>query len=229
VLLKPVVSVLAADKVEVVWNAHPAHDVVGYNIYRGLALMRTVKKGIPAAWKDNDPEYPKPMPVEVRDLPGLEKLNDKPVTETTFTDTKVNLTKKDQEPGAYKYHVYAYLIKAVNKLGSESGPSPYALTIPCEPTNVVNREKGTRAELKWDANPEQSIMGYGIYKLEGTWKIVRLTDEPLKATTFTHQGGANATRYWVVAVDVLGQEGQPSSPVWHQRSYKGFFPDEWHQ
>src|SRR5262249_55965103 len=177
-----------ADKVEVNWNAHPARDVVGYNIYRGLALMRTVKKGTPGAWKDNDPEYPEPAPVEVRDLPGLEKLNDMPVTATTFTDAKVNLTKKDQEPGEYKYHVYAYLIKAVNKLGCESGPSPYALTIPSEPTNVVNREKGTRAELKWDANPEKSIEGYRIYKLEGTWKIVRLTDESLQATTFTHQG-----------------------------------------
>jgi hypothetical protein len=176
-----------------------------------------------------NPEYPEPTPVEVRDLPGLEKLNDKPVTETTFTDAKVNLTQKDQEPGEYKYHVYAYFIKAVNKLRCERGPFPYVPTIPSEPTNVVNREKGTRAELEWDAKPEKPIEGYRIYKLEGTWKIVRLTDESLQATTFTHQGGTNATRYWVVAVDALGQEGQPSSPVWHQHSYKGFFPGEWHQ
>lgn len=229
VLLKPVVSVLAANKVEVSWNAHPARDVVGYNIYRGLALMRTVKKGTPAAWKDNDPEYLEPTPVEVRDLHDWKKLNDKPVTATIFTDAMVNLNQADREPGESKYHVYAYLVKAVNKLGSESGPSPYALTIPSEPTNVVNREQGNQADLKWDANPEKSIVGYRLYKLDGTWQIVRLTDELLKATTYRHAGGKSATRYWVVAVDALGQEGQPSSPVWHQHSYKGFFPGAWHQ
>src|SRR5262249_52764670 len=74
VLLKPVVSVLAANKVEVSWNAHPAKDVVGYNIYRGVGLMRTVKKGTPTAWKDNDPEYAEPMPVEVRDITDIHKL-----------------------------------------------------------------------------------------------------------------------------------------------------------
>jgi hypothetical protein len=56
---------------------------------------------------------------------------------------------------------------------------------------------------------------------------VRLTKEPIKETTFTHKSGQ--TRYWVVAVDALGQEGQPSAPVWHQRSYQGFFKGEWHQ
>jgi hypothetical protein len=68
-----------------------------------------------------------------------------------------------------------------------------------------------------------------MYKLEGTWNIVRLTDEPIKETTFTHKCGTSATRYWVVAVDALGQEGQPSSPVWANHSYPGFFTGDWHQ
>jgi hypothetical protein len=37
------------------------------------------------------------------------------------------------------------------------------------------------------------------------------------------------TRYWVVAVDALGQEGEPSAPAWDGQSYKGFYPGEWHQ
>ena len=123
--------------------------------------------------------------------------------------------------------VYAYIVRAVSRLGVESGPSPYALTIPSEPTSVFNREKGATAELKWAANPEQGIVGYRVYKLEGTWNIVCLTKEPTQATTFTHQSAP--TRYWIVAVDALGQEGQPSSPVWHQRRYAGFFAGPWHQ
>jgi hypothetical protein len=127
----------------------------------------------------------------------------------------------------YKYAVYAYIVRAVNRLGIESGPSPYALTIPSEPTSVFNREKGALAELKWTAKAEKGIAGYHVYKLEGTWNIVRVTREPIQATTFTQKSAQ--TRYWIVAVDVLGQEGVPSSPVWHQRSYAGFFGGEWHE
>ena len=129
--------------------------------------------------------------------------------------------------GDYRYAVHAYIVRAVNRLGVESGPSPYALTIPSEPMSVFNREKGALAELKWAANPEKGITGYHVYKLEGTWNIVRVTKEPIQATTFTHKSAQ--TRYWIVPVDVLGQEGAPSSPVWHQRSYAGFFSGEWHQ
>jgi hypothetical protein len=162
----------------------------------------------------------------VTDITGIRKLNDALLTGLSFTD-RVDLSKPLPESKGYKHAVYAYLVRAVNRLGVESGPSPYELTIPSEPTSVLNREKGATAELKWAANPEQGIAGYHVYKLEGTWNIVRVTKEPLRATTFTHKSAQ--TLYWVVAVDALGQEGQPSSPVWHQRSYAGFFPGEWHQ
>src|SRR5207302_1036095 len=119
---------------------------------------------------------------------------------------------------------------AVNRLGTESGPSPYALTIPSEPAHVFNREHGDTAELKWAANPEKGIAGYHVYKLgKSHWEIVRVTETPIQATTFSHKGGRNTTRYWVVAVDALGQEGQPSSPVWHHQRYQGFFKGDWHQ
>jgi len=230
VALKPVVSVLGPEKVEVTWNKHPAADVVGYNVYRGQVLMRAVKKGTPTAWKDNDPEYPEPMPVEVRDITEIRKLNDQPIPGTTFTDPQVNLTKKDPEPTELRHHVHAYIVRAVNRLGTESGPSPYALTVPSAPEHVLCRERGDTAELKWVANPERGIAGYRIYKLgKGHFEIVRVTDEPVKETTFSHAGGRNTTRYWVVAVDALGQEGEPSSPVWHNQSDKGFFQGEWHQ
>lgn len=227
VLLRPVVSVLGKDKVEVAWDAHPASDVVGYNVYRGVATIRTVKKGMPAAWKDNDPEYAEPMPVEVRDIANVRKLNDRPLSATSFADT-IDVGSPVPESGDYRFAVYAYLVRAVNRLGTESGPSPYALTIPSAPTGLLNREKSDMAELKWNGSPEKAIAGYHVYKLEGTWNIVRVTERPVKETTFTHRGGKGTTRYWVVAVDALGQEGEPSSPAWHNQSYRGFYKGEWH-
>jgi hypothetical protein len=227
VLIQPVVSVLDAGQVEVRWATHPAADVSGYNVYRGLVSLRSIQKGTPGAWKDNDPEYAQPTPVEVRDITEIRKLNDAPLTATTFTD-KVELNKTEPAAGEYRFHVYAYIVKAVNKLGTESGPSPYAMTLPSEPENVLCREAaGGTAELKWDASAEKGIAGYRIYKLKGTWEIVQVTPEPTKATTFSDKPGGQ-TRYWIVAVDALGQEGQPSSPVWYNRSYKGFFSGEWH-
>jgi fibronectin type 3 domain-containing protein len=228
VAVRPVVSVLAAGKVEVSWNAHPAADAIGYNVYRGVVTVKTIKKGEPRPWRDNDPEYPEPTPVEVRDVTDVRKLNSKPLAGTTFTDEGVDLAKPGPEAKDYKYAVYAYVVRAVNRRGGESGPSPYALTIPSEPANVLNRENGSAAELKWDPNPEKGIVGYRVYKLDGTWDIVRLTADPIRETTFAHKS-SGPTRYWVVAVDALGQEGQPSSPVWHGHRYEGFYEGEWHQ
>ena len=230
VLLKPIVSVLTTKRIEVRWNAHLAKDIAGYNLYRGIASVKAVKKGEPAAWKDNDPEYAEPMPVKVNDIANIQKLNRELLSArtTNFTDT-LDLTVKGTEAGDYKFAVHAYIVRAVNRLGVESGPSPYALTIPSEPVNFLCRERGDMAELKWDANPENGITGYRIYKLKGTWEIIPVTSELLRETTFTHKSGRSATRYWVVAVDALGQEGQPSSPAWANQSYRGFYEGEWHQ
>jgi fibronectin type 3 domain-containing protein len=228
VLLRPTVSVLARDRIEVTWSRHPASDVVGYNVYRGVATVRTVKEGSPGPWRDNDPRYAEPQVVEVLDITELKKLNAQLLVDTSCSDD-VDLGRKGPEAADYKYAVHAYVVRAVNRLGTESGPSPYALTIPSEPLNVLCREDGEVAELKWDPSAEKGVVGYHVYKLEGTWNIVRITSEPLSKTTLRHQAGKDATRYWVVAVDVLGQEGQPSSPAWFGHSHQGFFKGEWHQ
>jgi fibronectin type 3 domain-containing protein len=230
VLVKPVVSVLARDRIEVTWNAHPAPDVVGYNVYRGVAAVRTVTQGVQKPWSDNDPLYREPQVVGVRDITNIVKLNPAPLAATALTDTGVDLTQKGPEAGGYKFAVHAYIVRAVNRLGTESGPSPYALTIPSEPVNVLLKENGGTAEIRWDASPEKGIAGYRIYKLgSSVWEILGVTSDPIKATTFTHAPGSASTRYWVTAVDALGQEGQPSSEVWYGHSYKGFFTGEWHQ
>ncbi len=221
----PVVSVLAPDRVEVRWSPHPAPDVAGYTLYRGRASVRTVTKGTPSPWKDNDPEYAEPQVVRVADVAGLEKLNGALLTGTSFED-RVDLSKKE---GDYAWSVHAYVVRAVNRLGVESGPSPYALTIPSEPRNVLCREKGSSAELKWDAALEKGVRGYHVYKLEGgVFGMKRVTEQPVSGTGFVHEGVKGTTRYWVVTVDALGQEGQPSSPAWFGQSYKGFYAGDWH-
>jgi hypothetical protein len=57
----------------------------------------------------------------------------------------------------------------------------------------------------------------------------RVSRALVKEPAFTHQSPGDHARYSVVAVDVLGQEGEPSSPIWYGQSHKGFFIGDWHQ
>jgi hypothetical protein len=65
-------------------------------------------------------------------------------------------------------------------------------------------------------------------------KVTRLTDDPLKDIHWIDKAATMDTkRYWVVAVDALGQEGFPSAPVWHYRQYRSYYEPfiqgGWHQ
>lgn len=97
-------------------------------------------------------------------------------------------------------------------------------------------QDGTTCRLKWAANPEKGIVGYRVYRMDGRWSkdpVSRLTDDPQSLLTFADESaGKNARRYYVVAVDALGQEGFPSSPVWFQREWQAYyapFVGVWHQ
>lgn len=175
-----------------------------------------------------------------------------------FNDTTVDLTKSVGEFGPaaevvrrfgadqldpagkpYRFAVYAYRVRAVNALGVESGPSAWALTIPPAVEEVFSKESGTACELKWRGQARDYVSGYRVYRMEGPringpgQKVTRLTPEPVDAFAFTDRGAtADTKRYWVVAVDRLGQEGIPSAPAWHQRQFRSFyrpFTGEWHQ
>lgn len=226
----PVVSVVDARRIELSWKRHASEDVVGYDLYRGKAAVQAVKRGKPSAWTDNDPEYAEPLVVAVTDITDLRKLNDAPLAATEYVDTDVDITKRETSPEDYRFNVYAYVVRAVNRLGTSSGPSPYALTIPAEPQHVMLRERDGTAEIKWDRAAEKSVSGYHIYKLgKSSWDIIRVTANPVREPAFEEKAGTSETRYWVVPVDVLGQEGQPSSPVWYNHAYREFFEGDWHQ
>jgi hypothetical protein len=63
--------------------------------------------------------------------------------------------------------------------------------------------------------------------------VSRLSPEPITALTCQDPtAGKSTRRYYVVAVDAMGQEGFPSSPVWFDREWRSFyapFLGEWHQ
>jgi fibronectin type 3 domain-containing protein len=218
-----VVSPLSENKVEIEWKTED-EDVAGFNVYRAeRGLLNKILK-----WA----EYAREPTIENR--PGLtfpfKLVNKKLIKDTKFTDNI--LLKK----------VYAYRVSAVNNLGIESGPSPYILTIPSPPQYLFSKEDGADCQLKWQKNPEKSVVGYNIYrtrkdKFDDNHDL--LNREPIKLTRFTD---INATkgmprkpantgrRYYVTAVDFLGQESFPSAPVWFYREWRKFYKIEvWHQ
>ncbi|HEV3003481.1 MAG TPA: hypothetical protein VGX78_03425 [Pirellulales bacterium] len=85
-------------------------------------------------------------------------------------------------------------------------------------------------------NPEQGIAGYRADRMDGRYDnepVSRLTADALAGTTFDDEtAGSQTRRYDIVALDALGQEGFPSSPVWFQREWRDYyapFVADWHQ
>jgi hypothetical protein len=192
----------------------------------------------------------------VKRIGRFERLTTEPLAEPAFVDQTIDLSagmREPQEPAwggsplradrldpagkPYRLGVYAYRVVAVNRLGVASGPSPFAFTYPSGVQHVFSKEEGEVAvRLRWKPNPEKGIRGYVVYRLDGRWDkdpISRLTAEPVAATEFVDPtAGKGTRRYEVVAVDALGQEGEPSRPVWSRREWWRFYVPyvgEWHQ
>lgn len=247
-----IVSVRDPKRVEVAWNAAKDPNVIGYHVER--AAVEVYSDDQLQRLKSRTPPLAEPSVGAFRKIGPFVALTKEPLVGLTFADSKVNLDVPaavegeltyDRELGAdhldkdgrpYRRAVYAYRIRSVNSSGQTSGPSPAAFTIPSSPQQVFSREDGTTCQLKWAANPESRIAGYRVYRMDGRYDkepVSRLTDDPLAATTYADAtAGKSARRYYIVAVDALGQEGLPSSPVWFQREWREFylpFITEWHQ
>jgi len=229
---KPVVSVIDTGNIRIGWESHHSSDIAGYNLYRGLVKVHTsttIDGKYPEGTKQEEgiyEDYTSPVVEMVRNIVNIEKLNADLVSGTTYIHSDVDLLDVPPESEDYKYAVYAYIIKAVNNLGVESGPSPYALTIPSAPQHVLMNS----GVLKWDANPEQEIVGYYIYKYQYLEPVIRYPPELVTTTSYDiGQDHRTIDRFWVVPVDSLGQEGIPSVPVWYGDHYAGFYEGEWHQ
>jgi len=68
---------------------------------------------------------------------------------------------------------------------------------------------------------DSAVAGYPMYGMDGRWSkdtVSRLTGDQQTNTSFTDKtAGRVSRRYYIVAVDALGQGGFPSAPVWFQR------------
>ena len=114
------------------------------------------------------------------------------------------------------------------------------LTIPPAVAATCSRRRtANECHLKWAAEPGGGRHGlsrlpHGGAAVNGPGqKVTRLTADPIDAhEVHRPKPGKDTRRYWVVAVDPLGQEGIPSAPAWHWRQYRKFyepFTGEWHQ
>ena len=245
-----VVSVLSPEKVELTWKKSPEEDVVGYRIEQAVVGVlsddqltrlksRTAPLESPSVGAIQSVSSfvmqidPDPIPNPPFEMEMLTKeAADRPgVYERTFSKEE-----RDANGKAYGREVRAFRVRAVNALGITSGPSAAVLSIPSSPQGLFSKEEGTTAQLKWSANPEKGIKGYRVYRMDGRFDkepVTRLTPDPTTALTFSDpDAGKKSRRYYVVAVDALGQEGFPSSPVWFDREWKSSykpFTGEWHQ
>jgi hypothetical protein len=256
-------STLATGKVELRWRPSAAPDVVGYVLER--AVVETIAAGQikTSRGRYNDPRALRAV-ARRSALGPFTRLTPEPLTECVFVDNvdlsrPAHFEEKDRtwrdyigggkgpaaEPKTYEmsapgcpFTVYAYRVRAVNRLGIEGGPSPYQMTIPNEVEGLYSREDGSAVKLKWLPSPHSRIRGYLVYRQDGRWansKITRLTGEPIRERTFTDRTAAGKSRrYHVLAVDAIGQEGIPSHPAWGFRPWRTHYApwlpvDGWHQ
>jgi hypothetical protein len=247
-----VVSVISAKEARLTWKG--TAGAAGYHVER--APVEVFSEDELVRLKKDTPPLKEPSVGALRAVGKFVRLTKRPLRAAEYVDTALDLTKPQgigDEPlyrhrfhaeqiakGApYRYAVFAYRVRAVNALGVEGGPSPFALTVPSAPQWLFAGEDGARCRLRWAARPERGLRGYRVYRMEGPRRngpgqpVTRLTAEPVNATTFTDAQATRETkRYWVVAVDALGQEGLPSAPAWHYRQFRKYyepFVGEWHQ
>lgn len=238
VMNAPLVEAMPDYTVDISWDAHTDSDIAGYNLYRGVATIHTNTTIVAedCSWTDNRgketvyDDYSTPVIEMIRNVTTIRKLNTAGlITGTSYSDVNAALSLPNSEHHAdYEYAVYAYIIKAVNKLGVESGPSPYRITIPSAPRNVLLSGN----QIKWDAAAESTVIGWNVYKWDDYYQPVDkintslITSSPYILPELSYRG---SDRFWVVPVDSLGQEGVPSVPVYYRDFYNGFHSGTWHQ
>jgi len=249
-----VVSVLGPKQIEVAWPKAEAEDVAGYLVERAEVAAYSTDEVLRV--KQRYCHTSENAVGRIKRIGQFQRLTSQPIAENSLVDGTVDLATGQREPAEpglggsalkpdqldpngkpYRFATYAYRVIAVNRLGVAGGPSALVFTYPSAVQHVFAKEEGAGAtRLKWVANREKAVKGYLVYRHDGRWDkdpISLLTPEPLAATEFLDETAGGATRrYEVVVVDALGQEGEPSQPVWSRREWRAFYKPytgEWHQ
>lgn len=249
-----VVSVLSATKVEISWRpaTRDGQSSVEYHVER--AIVQAYSDDQLHLLKKRTSPLPELSVGALRRIGPFQRLTTTPIRDTKYVDSTIDLDRPepidgdltyernlaaeyvDDQGREYRKGVYAYRVRSVGTDGTVGGPSPAAFTIPSSPQHVFSREEGATCQLKWAPNPEQGIAGYRVYRMDGRYDkdpVSRLTPDPINATQFADpSAGTTSRRYYIVAVNAMGQEGFPSSPVWFQREWRDYykpFIGEWHQ
>ena len=253
-----VVSALGAKEIELTWKPPGGSDVVGYQVERAdvrVYAMSELKRLTHDEGKAVYVPLARSAVGAIRAIGQFKQVSGQLLKKPHFVDKSVNLAagqpaakpanpllsrdlEKYRNPKGkpYAWSTYAYRIRAVNRLGVAGGDSPWFLTIPGPVTGVFARERGDQVDLKWQPHQGKNIVGYNIYRKQHRWNsstIDRLNARPVAATAFTDaKAGQSTHRYFVAAVDALGQEGLISSPVWSYREWRKYyvpFIGQWHQ
>ena len=248
-----VVSVIGPQRIELTWTAPTGGGAAsGYHVER--AAVEVWSDDQLRRLKSRTPPLADAVVGAIRRIGAFKRLTPEPVKGKSFVDTTINLNDPhsiegepifdrplpaehlDESGREYRKGVFAYRIRSIDGEGTERGISPALFTIPSSPQQVFSREDGTTCQLKWSPNPERDLAGYRVYRMDDRHDkapVSRLTADPISATNFQDESaGKQARRYYIVAVDALGQEGLPSSPVWFRREWRDFylpFIGDWHQ
>ncbi|MFW6159335.1 MAG: hypothetical protein ACOC8E_08270, partial [Planctomycetota bacterium] len=197
--LETTASIREDRTVDVEWSKSGSADVVGYNVY--AATMDVGDRAHPSSMKT---------------FGEWTKLNEKLLEGTSFHDDR----KLGGPSGFLGHELRGYVIKAVNAAGIESGPSSLARTLTSSVPSVEATQRPDGSTLvTWKPVPEKHIRGYAVYRMDEYRHSlpIRITPYPVQGTSFVdwcEARDAERRRYYVVAIDALGQKGEPSTGAW---------------
>ena len=252
-----VVSVLSANEIRVAWTESTFVAGARYRVERADAVVRSTDELV--ALRARYSRTGDLAVGRIERIGRFRSVSTVPLAVPEFIDREARLDDASGEQAAldlaepvferparaddlvadgkpYRFRVRAYRVVVVDSRGVESGPSPPRFTFPSAVRGVRARDAGERAtDLRWQQSREAALRGYLVWRHDGRWDkdtISLRTVEPLGALEFSDaEAGTSTRRYEVVAVDLLGQEGAPSSPVWSRREWARFYAPyagEWH-
>lgn len=186
----------AQDVISLTWSAPEANvdgtqpaSLAGYNVYRRRANRDS----------------------------GGELLNDDPVTEAGFSDTRF----------AYKAD-YVYFVRSLSQgaagLIESEDSQPFALTpvdtfAPEAPNPVSIASANGTISLFWPSSPERDVIGYNLYRAvsadapDAEW--IKLNEQPVTPVTFRDDRVVIDQTYFyrVTAIDRFGNESVASKVI----------------